>query len=157
MATIPDKTKTELKKPGTRFNRAPQSETTINGGLLAVAKRAVGNAIEDNKPHTIRINFQNGRIVGSRANPRLSVEILDGRASTTHIGVHETSDIVYIEFEYLLTEGLPPISNEGSWVARAKIDSGTVVSVSVNQDFSEEDRELIKTVLMRGFANQIQM
>lgn len=157
MTTIPNETKTELKKPGTQFNRAPLSETAINSGLLALAKRAIGNAINDDKPYTIRINFQNGRVVGSEANPRLSVELLDGRASTTHIGVPETSNIVYIEFKYLQTETFPSITNGDSWVARAKIDGDTVVSVTVNNDFSEEDRELIKTVLMRGFADQIQM
>lgn len=157
MTTIPEETKTELKKPGTQFNRAPKAETPINGGLMMLAKRAVGNAIDDDKPYTIRINFQNGRIVGSEANPRLSVELLDGLASTTHIGVPETSNILYVEFEYLHTEGFPSITNGDSWVARAKIDGDTVVLVTVNGDFSEEDRELIKTVLMRGFAAQIQM
>lgn len=157
MTTIPEATKTELKKPGVKFNRTPDSETVINGGLLELAKRAVGNAIEDDKPYTIRVNFQNGRIVGGKANPRLSVELLDGRASTTRIGVYETSSTVYIEFKYLVTEGVPPIANDDSWVARAKIEEGTVKSAFVNTDFSEEDRELIKTVLMRGFTNQIQM
>lgn len=157
MATIPNATKTELKKSGVRFNRAKESETVINGGLLDLAKRAVGNAIVDNNPYTIRINFQNGRIVGSEATPRLSVELLDGRAATTRIGVPETSNVVYIEFEYLQREGVPSIENGDSWVARAKINGDTVVAVTVNNDFSEEDRELIKTVLMRGFAAPIQM
>lgn len=157
MAIIPSETKTELKKPGAQFNRAPLSETQINGGLLALAKRAVGNAIEDANPYTIRINFQNGRIVGGEANPRLSAELLDGRASTTHIEVPETSNVVYVEFKYLQTETFPAITNGDSWVARAKIVDDTVVSVSVNNDFSDEDRGLIETVLMRGFADQIQM
>lgn len=157
MNTIPEATKTKLKKPGVKFNRATESETVINGGLLAVAKRAVGNAIKDDEPYTIRINFQNGRIVGSEANPRLSVELLEGRASTSRIGVAETSNIVYIEFKYLQTEDVPSITNGDSWVARAKIDDGTIMSVTVNDDFSEEDRELIKTVLMRGFASVIRM
>ena len=157
MATIPEVTKTEIKKTGVRFNRSPESETVVNGGLLDLAKRAVGNAIEDDKPYTIRINFRNGRIVGREANPRLSVELLDGRASTTRIGVLETSDVVYIEFKYLRTEGVPAIENGSSWVARAKIEGNTVVSAFVNNDFSEEDRELIKTVLMRGFAAPLRM
>lgn len=157
MTTIPAETMAELKKPGTQFNRAPLSETSINGGLIAVAKRAVGNAIDDDKPYTIRINFQNGRIVGSKANPRLSVELLEGRTSTTKIGVLETSNVVYIEFKYLQTETFPAIANGDSWVARAKIVDDAVQSVFVNEDFSEEDRELIKTVLMRGFAEPIQM
>ena len=157
MTTIPEATKTKIKTNGVRFNRATESETVINGGLLAVAKRAVGNAIQDDKPYTIRINFQNGRIVGSEANPRLSVELLNGRASTTNIGVPETSNVVYVEFKYLQTGDVPSIENGDSWVARAKIDGDTVVSVSVNNDFSEEDRELIKTVLMRGFAGAIRM
>lgn len=157
MTTIPEATKTKLKNPGTRFNRATESETIVNGDLLAVATRAVGNAIGDDKPYTIRINFRNGRIVGSKAKPRLSVELLEGRAATTHIGVLQNSDVVYVEFKYLQTEAVPLIENGGSWVARAKIDAGTIKSVFVNNDFSEEDRELIKTVLMRGFASPIRM
>ena len=157
MTTIPEATKTRIKNLGVRFNRATESETIINGGILALAKRAVGNAIEDHKPYTIRINFQNGRIVGDKANARFSVELLDGRASTTKIDVPETSDIVYVEFKYLQTEGVPSITNDDSWVARAKVDGDTIKSVTVNNDFSEEDRELIKTVLMRGFANAIRM
>lgn len=157
MTTIPEATKTKLKRPGVRFNRETESETSINGGLLEVAKRAIGNAIEDNKPYTIRINFRNGRIVRSEANPRLSVELLDGRAATTKIGVPETSNVLYIEFKYLHTEDAPAITNGDSWVARAKIDGDTIVSVTVNNDFSEEDRELIKTVLTRGFAAPISM
>lgn len=155
MTTIPKETKDELKKQGAQFNRVPLSETAINGGLLAVAKRAVGNSIQDGEPYTIRINFQNGRIVGDEANQRLSVELLDGRASTTKIGVPTESNVVYIEFKYLQTETFPAITNGDSWVARAKIVNGTVMSAYVNADFSEEDRELIKTVLMRGFADQI--
>lgn len=157
MTTIPNETKNKIKTPGVRFNREISSETVINGGLLMIAKRAVGNAINDDEPYTIRINFQNGRIVGDREKQRLSVELLEGRASTTQIGVPETSNVVYVEFEYLYTEGAPSITNDGSWVARAKIDGDTIVSVTVNQDFSEEDRELIKTVLLRGFGNPIQM
>lgn len=157
MTTIPEETKTEIKKPGVQFNRAPESESVINGGLLELAKRAVGNAIEDRKPYTIRVNFRNGRIIGNEAKPRISVELLDGRATTTKFGVPETSNIVFIEFKYLQTEGVPSITNGDSWVARAKIDGDTIVSASVNNDFSEEDRELIKTVLKRGFAAQIRM
>lgn len=157
MTTIPAETKTELEKAGAQFNRAPLSETAINGGILAVAIRAVGNEIQDDKPYTVRINFQNGRIVGSEANPRLSVELLDGRATTPKIGVPQTSNVRYIEFKYLQTENVPSITNGDSWVARAMIDGDTVKSVFVNNDFDEADRELIKTVLMRGFADQIQM
>lgn len=157
MPTIPEATKTKIKKPGVRFNRATEAETVINGGLLEVAKRAVGNAIRDDEPYTIRINFRNGRIVGDEANPRLSVELLDGRASTSRIDVPETSNVVYIEFKYLQTVDVPSIENGDSWVARAKLNGDTVMSVTVNNDFSEDDRELIKTALMRGFAPPIQM
>lgn len=157
MTTIPAETKTELEKPGAQFNRAPLSETAINSGLLAMAVRAVGNAIQDDKPYTIRINFRNGRIVSSEAEPRLSVELLDGRATTPKIGVSQTSNVRYIEFKYLQTENVPSITNGDSWVARAAIDGDTVKSVFVNHDFDEADRELIETVLMRGFADQIQM
>lgn len=157
MTTIPETTKTHLKQPGIKFNRATEAETPILGGLLALAKRAVGNAIVDDKSYTIRINFQNGRLVGSEANPKISVELLDGRASTTKIDVIEASNVVYIEFKYLQIEAFPSIENGNSWVARAKIEDDTIKSVFINNDFSEEDRELIKTVLMRGFANQVRM
>lgn len=157
MTTIPEKTKTELKKPGAQFNRNPLAETSINGGLLDLAIRAVGNAIVDDEPYTIRINFQNGRIVGSEENPKLSVELLNGRATTTKIGTAANSNVVFVEYKYLQTETFPAITNGDSWVARAKFNNGNVESVFVNNDFSEEDRELIKKVLVRGFADQIRM
>lgn len=157
MATIPEETKNELKDSGARFNRDPMTETSINEGLLAIAKRAVGNAIEDNESYTIRINFQNGRIVGSEANPRLSVELLEGRSSTPVFGVPTDSSVAFVEINSLVTEGFAPIDNGGDWVVRLKFENGNVTSVSVNPDFDEEDRKLIKTVLMRGFADQIQM
>lgn len=157
MTAIPEATKTKIKQAGAKFNRATESESIINGGLLAVTKRAVGNAIKDDNPYTIRINFQNGRIVGDEANPRLSVELLEGRADTSRIGVLETSNIVFVEFKYLCTEGVPSIENGDSWVARAKVDGDKILSVTVNNDFSEEDRELIKTVLLRGFAAPIRI
>ena len=157
MTQIPETTKTELKKPGSKFNRDPKSEKVINQGLLAIAKRAVGNDIKDDEPYTIRINFQNGRIVGSEAQPKLSVELLDGRAATSAIGVPSESSEIYIEFESLYAEGFPAITNGDSWVARAKMDDDTVKSVFVNHDFSEEDRELIKTAILRGFMPQPRM
>lgn len=157
MAHIPETTKTYLKTPGAQFNRDPRTEKTINQSLLAIATRAVGNTIDDDKPYTIRINFQNGRIVGSEAQPRLSVELLDGRATTPIIDVPSNKTDVFLEFETLVIEGFPAVMNEGSWVARAKLNGTTVKSVFVNRDFSEEDRELIKTVLMRGLGRQTQM
>ena len=157
MTQIPETTKTELKKPGAKFNRNPKSEMVINEGLLAITKRAVGNAIEDDEPYTIRINFQNGRVVGSEAQPRLSVELLDGRAATPIIGVPSESTEVFLELETLTIEGFPPVTNEDSWVARVKIDGSTVKTVFVNRAFNKEDRGLIETVLLRGFDRQIQM
>lgn len=157
MTYIPETTKTELKKPGAKFNRNPNSEKVINEGLLVIAKRAVGNPINDDEPYTIRINFQNGRIVGSEAQPRLSVELLDGRAATPIIGVPSASSEIFLEFKTLTIEGFPPVENEDSWVARAKLDGNTVKTVFVNHDFSEEDRELIKAALLRGLDRQIQM
>ena len=157
MVQITNDMKVFLKTAGARFNRYPSSEKVINSGVLALAKQAVGNTIQDDEPYTIRINFQNGRIVGSEAQPRLSVELLDGRASTSEIGVPDKNSEVFIEYATLVAEGHAPITNEGSWVARAKLDGTTVKSVFVNRDFSEEDRELIKTVLLRGLAAQVQM
>ena len=157
MAQIPESTKTYLKTQGAQFNRDPLSETAINQGLLAIAKRAVGNSIADDEPYTIRINFQNGRVVGSEAQPRLSVELLDGRVSTSIIGVPRKNAEVFIELKYLVAEGHTSITNEGSWVARVKIDGDAVKTVFVNRDFSEEDRELIKKALLQGFLPHIQM
>lgn len=157
MAHIPEQTKARLKDPGVQFNRDPDSEKAINQGILAIAKRAVGNSIKDDEPYTIRINFQNGRVVGSKAQPRLSVELLYGRASTSIIGVPSEDSEVFVEFKAFVIEGYPTIENKGSWVARAKMDGSTVKNVFVNRDFSEEDRELIKTVLMRGLGREIQL
>lgn len=157
MVQIPQTTKEYLKTEAAQFNYDPESIKQINSGILALAKKAVGNAIKDNEPYTIRINFQNGRIVGSRAQPRLSVELLDGRAATSAIGVQDTSSGTFVEFKSLWTEGKPTITNGDSWVARAKIDGLTVTSVFVNHDFSEEDREIIKTALLRGFMPKPRM
>lgn len=157
MTQIPDNMKTYLKTPAAQFNRDPNSEKVINSGILAIAKRAVGNSITDDEPYTIRINFQNGRVVGSEAQPRLSVELLDGRASTSAIGVPKENTEVFLELKSLAAEGYTSILNGDSWVARVKIDGSTVKSVFVNRDFSEEDRELIKAALLRGLLPQAQM
>lgn len=157
MTQIPDNTKTYLKTPGAQFNRDPRSEKVINSGILAIAKRAVGNTIADDKPYTIRINFQNGRVVGSEAQPRLSVELLDGRASTSAVDVPKENTEVFLEFETLVAEGHPPITNGDSWVARIKMKDNTVTTVFVNRNFSEEDRELIKAALLRGLSPQVGM
>lgn len=157
MTQISDNMKTYLKNPEARFNREPNSEQVINQGILALAKRAVGNTIADDKPYTFRINFQNGRVVGSEAQPRLSVELLDGRAATSSIGVPSETTEVFLEFKRLAAEGFTAITNEGSWVARAKMNGSTVKSVFVNRAFSDEDRKLIETALLRGFAPQVGM
>lgn len=157
MTQIPEATKNYLKNNNGQFNRDLDSMKNINSGILALAKKAVGNSIKDDEPYTIRINFQNGRIVGSKAQPRLSVELLDGRAATSTIGVPSESSEIYTVFESLYIEGFPPITNGDSWVARAKMDGDTVKTVFVNHDFSEEDRELIKTALLRGLMPQPRM
>nr|DAS39821.1 MAG TPA: hypothetical protein [Caudoviricetes sp.]DAY36850.1 MAG TPA: hypothetical protein [Caudoviricetes sp.] len=157
MTQIPNNMKTYLKNPGAQFNREPNSEKVINSGVLSIATRAVGNAIADDEPYTIRINFQNGRIVGSEAQPRLSVELLDGRASTSTIDVPKETPDVFLELKALAAEGYTSILNGDSWVARVKMDGNTVKSVFVNHDFSEEDRELIKAALLRGFMPQPRM
>lgn len=157
MAQIPDNTKAYLKTAGAQFNREPNSEKVINDGILALAKRAVGNAINDDEPYTIRINFQNGRIVGSEAQPRLSVELLDGRATTSAIDVPHENTEVFLELSALAAEGYTSILNGDSWVARVKLDGNTVKTAFVNRDFSEEDRELIKAALLRGLRPQIGM
>lgn len=157
MTQIPDNMKTYLKTGGAKFNRSPNSEKVINEGILALAKRAVGNAIIDDEPYTIRINFQNGRIVGSEAQPRLSVELLDGRASTSAIDVPKENTEVFLELKILVAEGHPPIVNGDSWVARVKIDGNTVKTAFANRDFSEEDRGLIEKALLRGLLPQVQM
>lgn len=157
MARIPEKTKTYLKTPGAQFNRDVSSEKVINSGILAIAKRAIGNAIAGDEPYTIRINFQNGRIVGREAQPRLSVELLDGRAATSAVDTSKDTTEVFLEYNSLYIEGYPSIENGNSWVARAKMDGDTPKSVFVNHDFSEEDQEIIKTTLLRGFRPQAGM
>lgn len=157
MTKIPDEMKAFLKTGGAKFNRDPRSERVINYGVLPLAKRAVGNAIADDEPYTIRINFQNGRVVGSEAQPRLSVELLDGRASTSTIDTPKENTEVFLELKTLVAEGYPSILNEGSWVARVKLDGNTVKTVFVNRDFGEEDRELIEAALLRGLKPQVQM
>lgn len=157
MAQIPAKTKAQLKTPGAQFNRYPETEKVINRGVLALAKKAVGNDIKDDEQYTIRINFQNGRIVGDDAQPRLSVELLDGRSATSQIGVKSNSSEVFLEIKSLVIEGFDPIANGDSWVARVKLDGDVVKSVYVNQAFGEEDRELIKAALFRGFAAHVRM
>lgn len=157
MTQIPNDMKTYLKTPGAQFNKDPLSMTVINSGILALAKRAVGNAIEDDKPYTIRINFQNGRVVGSEAQPRLSVELLNGRSATSVIDTPKDNTEIFFEFKSLGAEGLTPITNGDSWTARAKMDGSTVKTVFVNRDFSEEDRELIEAALLRGLLPQVQM
>lgn len=157
MTQIPNDMKTFLKTPGAQFNRDPLSMTVINSGVLALAKRAVGNVIEDDKPYTIRINFQNGRVVGSEAQPRLSVELLNGRSATSVIDTPKENTEVFFEFKSLGAEGKTPITNGDSWTARAKMVDYTVKTVFVNRDFSEEDRELIKEALLRGLLPQVQM
>lgn len=157
MTQIPDNTKTYLKAAGAQFNRDPDAEKVINSGVLSLAKKAVGNFIADDEPYTIRINFQNGRIVGSEAQPRLSVELLDGRASTSAVGTPKKNTEVFLELKALAAEGYSSILNGDSWVARVKIDGSTIKSVFVNHDFSEEDRELIKAALLRGFRPQVGM
>lgn len=157
MAQIPANTKAQLKTPGAMFNRYPYTEKVINPGVLSLAKKAVGNAIADDEPYTIRINFQNGRIVGSEAQPRLSVELLDGRSATSQIGVKSNSSEVFLELKSLAIEGFDPIANGDSWVARVKLDGDVVKSAYVNDDFNEEDRELIAKALLRGFAAQVGM
>lgn len=157
MTQIPDSMKTYLKTAGAQFNKDPLSMKVINSGILTLAKQAVGNAIADNESYTIRINFQNGRIVGNEAQPRLSVELLDGRATTSMIDAPKENTEIFFEFKSLGAEGHPPITNGDSWTARAKMDGDTVKTVFVNRDFSEEDRELIKAALLRGFLPQVQM
>lgn len=157
MTQIPENMKTYLKTAGAKFNRDPSSEKVINAGILAIAKRAVGNAIMDDEPYTIRINFQNGRIVGSEAQPRLSVELLDGLTSTSAIGTPKENGETFLEFKSLSAEGYRPILNGDSWVARVKMYGDTIKSVFVNRDFSEEDRALIEAALLRGILPQVGM
>jgi hypothetical protein len=157
MAKIPANTKTQLKNPEAKFNRSLDDERVINQGILALATKAVGNAINDHESYTIRINFQNGRIVGDEAQPRLSVELLNGRSATSQIGVKSNSSVFFLELKSLEMENFNPIVNGDSWVARVKMDGDTVKSVFVNHDFVEEDRELIEKALLRGFAPQVGM
>lgn len=157
MATIPKETKTELENSGAKFNRSPEHERPINGYLLNVAKRAVGNSIAGDEPYTIRINFRNGRIVGTEGNPRLTVELLNGRVSTSTIGTLTESNTSFVEIDSLMVEGFTPITNDGAWVVRLTVTDDNITEVFVNPDFDGDDRKLIKKVLLRGFDNPVQM
>lgn len=157
MAQIPINMKAYLKTQGAQFNRDPHAERVINSGVLALAKQAVGNVVADDEPYTVRINFQNGRVVGREAQPRLSVELLDGRAATSAVDVPKAVTEVFLELTALAAEGYNSILNGDSWVARVKLDGDTVKTVFVSRDFSEEDQELIKAALLRGFRPQIAM
>ena len=160
MAKIPAETKTAILNNGNilKFTKNATDRREINSGILGLAKKAIGNNIDDDQPYTFRINFQNGRIVGESFDPRFSVQKLNGRSETTEFSLGNDKNTVYYEYKRLSVDYKPTITNGDSWVARVKQVNGEVVEAFVNPDFDDpEERKLIKDVLMRGFKNYERM
>lgn len=151
MTNIPAETKTQIAQDGVKFAQYTDTWRELNRDIVGLANKAIGNNISDNEPYTFRINFQNGRIVGPTFNPRLSVEMLNSRSETAEFATGPDSNVKYYEIKILQVDGYTPITNGDSWVARVKLVNDNVVEAYVNNDFDEEDRNLIKTVLLRGF------
>lgn len=158
MTKIPEETKNQLRQ-GAKFNVNDESWRKLNGGIVSLVKKAVGNKIADDQPYTFRINFQNGRIVGETFDPRFSVEKLEGRTPTTEFTLKTDSDVTYYEAKTLGVYTFPGIFNGDSWVARFKLTSyANVLEAFVNPDFEDpEDRKLIKEALLKGFAESERM
>lgn len=158
MATIPAETKNRLRA-GEKFNVNDESWRTLNGGIVGLVKKAVGNKIADDQPYTFRINFRNGRIVGETFDPRFSIEKLEGRTPTTEFALKSDSEATYYEAKNLTVYSYASISNGDSWVARFKmLGYDHVLEAFVNPDFEDpEDRKLIKEALLKGFNPREQM
>lgn len=138
-----------------KFTKYEQNMRKINGPIVGLVKKAVGNKIADDQPYTFRINFRNGRIVGETFDPRFSVEKLEGRTPTTEFSLKEGTDTVYYELKKLSAGYDGNITNSDSWVARIKQVNYVTKEVMVNPDFEDpEDRKLIKEALLKGFAER---
>ena len=156
MAKIPETIKKKLiaEKDFFKFTKYENSMRKINNSVFGLVKKAVGNKIADDQPYTFRINFQNGRIVGETFDPRISVERLEGRTSTTEFALKDDSDTVYYELQYLSTDYNGQIQNGDSWVARIKQVNYVTTDVMINPDFDDpEERKLMTDALMRGFKS----
>lgn len=156
MAKIPETIKKKLiaEKDYFKFTKFENSMRKINDSVFGLVKKAVGNKIADDQPYTFRINFQNGRIVGETFDPRVSVERLEGRTSTTEFALKDDSDAVYYELQHLNTDYDGQIQNGDSWVARIKQVNYVTTDVTINPDFDDpEERKLMKDALMRGFKS----
>lgn len=156
MAKIPAETKTAILNGGNffKFTNLETSRREINPGIVGLAKKAVGNKIADDQPHTFRINFQNGRIVGESFDPRFSIQVLDGRSETTEFSLGTGQNTTYYECKSLDVDYQPSITNGDSWVARIKMVNGAVVDAFINSDFDDpEERKLMRDALLRGFKS----
>lgn len=156
MTKIPAEIKKKLvaEKDSFKFTKYEQNMREINGNIVGLVKKAVGNKIADDQPYTFRINFRNGRIVGETFDPRFSVEKLEGRTPTTEFSLKNDSDTVYYELKILSTDYDGQITNGDSWVARIKRVDHVTKEVMVNPDFDDpEERKLISDTLMRGFKS----
>lgn len=160
MTKIPETIKKKLiaEKDFFKFTKYENSMRKINDSVFGLVKKAVGNKIADDQPYTFRINFQNGRIVGETFDPRVSVERLEGRTSTTEFALKDDSDTVYYELQHLSTDYDGQIQNGESWVARIKQVNYVTTDVMINPDFDDpEERKLMKDALMRGFKSPEQV
>nr|DAY44703.1 MAG TPA: hypothetical protein [Caudoviricetes sp.] len=154
MTTIPENVKNALKN-GTVLQLSSPSEKIIGTDLMDIVKLAVMNKLSDGKSYTFQINFNNGKIVGSKEHTRLSVEELDGRASTGRYILPEEGGGQTYEYNILYADNIGKIDNEGRWVARVTKKENTVFKVMVNPDFNDlEDRNLIETFIKKGLKTQ---
>lgn len=156
MTKIPENVKKAIlqNKDYFKFTKYENAMRKINGDIVGLVKKAVGNKIADDQPYTFRINFQNGRIVGETFDPRFSVEKLEGRTPTTEFSLKDDSDTAYYELKHLSTDYDDQITNGDSWVARIKQVNYVTKEVMVNPDFDDpEERKLISDALMRGFKS----
>lgn len=154
MTKIPENVKTALKN-GTVDQLSSPSEKIIGDNLMDIVKLAVMNKLTDGKSYTFQINFNNGKIVGSKERTRLSVEELDGRVSTGRFILPEEGGGKTYEYTILYADNIGRIDNEGRWVARVTKKDSVITKVVVNPEFDDsEDRNLIETFIRKGLKAQ---
>lgn len=154
MAKIPENVKTALKN-GTVDRLSSPSEKIIGDNLMAIVKLAVMNKLTDGKSYSFQINFNNGKIVGSKEHTRLSVEELDGRASTGRYILPEEGGGKTYEYNIFYADNVGHIDNEGRWVVRVTKKDSTITKIVVNPEIDDpEDRNLIETFIKKGLKTQ---
>lgn len=160
MTKIPAETKAEMISFGTnmKFTNRGSDFRKLNGNIVGLVMKAVGNEIADDQPYTFRINFRNGMIVGQTFDPRFSIQKLEGRSVTSEFTLGHEDTAKYYELKNLDVDYKPSITNGDSWVARIKMVNGNVVDAFINSDFDDpEERKLMRDTLLRGFKSPERM